>query len=796
MERVDPRCSRAMRVVLQALATLVILTALVACGDDPEVERAEVERSKDGSARPLGESDGVLDTGSADAADSSGDAADTAQTGDTTIPGDGVDGLDSVDADIFDADAVDATDSDTQPPADVDVTNDVGPTGPVDLAVPTTLAIPWVAKGAGPSSLTVDIDNRGVWVAITVAVLDAADIRVQGAPVSVGAGESLQFTLRFDGAAAATVRQARLRIDATPQGAGAIATRYEATVFAVAGNALPTASWTALAAGTTAYGRSATVRLASAPFPDDSGSWTDDSVNVFVPSDYIDRGPVHYVVHFHGHGTTLTSTLPYHKYREQLWASGVNAVLVTPQGPVNAASGNFGKLMREGNLALLLRDVTSILYRDRLIQTPLTGDVTLTEHSGGYQAVAANLDAAFDAGLVLAAHLFDGLYASSAAYEAFARVGGFLRSNHTASGGTRSNNTTLLAALGNLASATATGTTLRDKTAVIWPTIAAHNDATWWNQAFSEALRWGSFSARRGPRIELRTAIANAGTAMVTWLSPDDDWTTAHLVETSLGGTEWTVVARVDPATQRATFALPGDTGVYVRVVPEVEDVAAEDVLPSRSAYVHNGSPILVVDGFDRIFGGSWTDLRHDHAARVARFGQAATASNEAVAEGEVDLTDFPVVIWMVGDESVSDQTFDATERAIAAAYLDAGGALIVSGSEVAYELRNTGATFLTSLGAIYAADDSNQNAVKGVGPLGAVASFAFGTSASPYIEDFPDVLTTASGATIILRYGNDMVAGVGRAGKSAVLGFPLETIESDVALTTLIDALITFVAP
>jgi hypothetical protein len=780
-----------MRVVLQALVTLVILQpALVACGDDPEVERAEVERRKDGSARPLGEPDSVgPDTGAPDVAD----ATDTTQATDTTIPGDVADTSDAVDT----TDTLVPVDTaDTLSPADTDVTNDVGTTGPVDLGVPSTLAIPWVAAGAGSSSLAVDIDNRGVWVAVTVAVLDASDIRVQGAPVSVDVGQSLQFTLRFDGAAAATVRQARLRIDATPQGAGATATRYEATVFAVTGSVLPATSWTALAAGTTAYGRSTTVRLASAPFPDNSGAWTDDSVNVFVPSDYIDRGPVHYVVHFHGHGTTLASTLPYHKYREQLWASGVNAVLVTPQGPVNAASGNFGKLMRQNNLAVLLRDVTSILYRDRIIKTPLTGDVTLTEHSGGYQAVAANLEAVFDEGLVLSAHLFDGLYASSAAYEAFARVGGFLRSNHTAGGGTRSNNQALLATLGNLATSAFTGRSLRDKTAVIWPTIAAHNDATWWNQAFSEALRWGSFSARRGPRIELRSAIANAGTATVTWLSPDDDWTTAHLVETSVGGNEWSVVARVDPSTQRATFALPGDTGVYVRVVPEVEDVAAEDALPSRSAYVHNGSPVLVVDGFDRIFGGSWTDLRHDHAARVARLGQAATASNEAVAEGEVDLTDFPVVIWLVGDESVADQTFDATERAVASAYLDAGGALIVSGSEVAYELRNTGATFLTSLGAIYAADDANQNSVKGVGPLAAIASFAFGTSASPYIEDFPDVLTTASGATIILRYGNDMVAGVGRAGKSAVLGFPLETIESDAALTTLIDALITFVAP
>ncbi|HRE92330.1 MAG TPA: hypothetical protein PK095_24655, partial [Myxococcota bacterium] len=557
---------------------------------------------------------------------------------------------------------------------------------------------------------------------------------------------------------------------------------------------LPAATWTALSSGATVYGQTATVRLPTAPFPDSSGAWTDDSVNVFVPTDYLDRGPIHYVVHFHGHGTTLASTLTAHRYREQLWASGVNAVLVTPQGPVNAASGNFGKLMRPGNLAKLLSDVSSILYRDGRVLTPLTGDVTLTEHSGGYQAVALNLEEAFDEGLVVSAHLFDGLYGYSAAYEAFARAGGYLRSNHTSGGGTRSNNTALLATLGNVAVPKATMANLRDEVAVIWPTTAGHNDATWWDQAFAETLRWGSLSARRGPRIELRSAIAEGGTATIRWLAPDDMWTTGFAVETSSDGTTWSKRLSVGEHLSTASFPLANDVGVHVRVRAEVDGLPGGLGVASRSAYVLGGAPILVVDGFDRIFGGSWTDTRHDHAARVARLAGAATASNEAVSDGEVELTDFPVVIWLLGDESVADKTFTPDEQARVTAYLDDGGAIIVSGSEVAYELRTTGSTFLSRLGAVYSADDANQNNAKGAGPLAAVSSFAFGTSTAPYIEDFPDVLATTAGATIILRYGNDMVAGVGRAGASALLGLPLETVESDAALAGLLSALVDFV--
>lgn len=779
-----------MRAGLHTILIVMTFAVMVfGCADDPEVDRSSATRIHDAFASPTD----MVDTG--DAADGTNDVAETSDTGlvDTAPADTGTPDTGPTDTGTPDTGTTDTGPSDTGP-TDTSTT-DTGPVGAPELEVPSTLAIPWVRAGAGPSTLQVTIPNRGVFATIAASVVDAADIRVTSAPVSVAAGADLVLGLRFDGAASPLVRRARLRIDATAQGVGAPSTRYDIPLFAVAGANLPQTNWTALAAGTTAYGRTATVDLATAPFPDSSGSWTDDAVNVFVPTDYLDRGPVHYVVHFHGHGTTLASTLTSHRYREQLWASGVNAVLVTPQGPVNAASGNFGKLMRPGNLAKLLADVTSILYRDGLIQTPLSGDVTLTEHSGGYQAVALNLEEVFDEGLVVSAHLFDGLYGYSAQFEAFARAGGYLRSNHTSGGGTRSNNNALLATLGNLAVASPSMNNLRDEIAVIWPTTASHSDSTWWEQAFSEALRWGSVSARRGPRIELRSAIAEGGTATITWLAPDDMWTTAFVVETSSDGDEWSTRTRVGSHLSKATFPLAHDVGIMVRVRPEVDGLPPEAWLPSRAAWVHGGSPILVVDGFDRIFGGSWTDTHHDHAARLARLANAATASNEAVVDGEVDLTDFPVVVWMLGDESVADKTFSPAEQALITAYLDAGGGFIASGSELAYDLRTNGSTLLSRLGAVYSADDANQNSARGVGPLASLSSFEFGTSTSPYIEDYPDVLATATSATILLRYGNDMIAAVGRAGSSAVVGFPLETLESDAALAALLEALISYVS-
>jgi hypothetical protein len=733
-----------------------LLVALLpsACADDPAVNAATAERTRPPTVATSGL---PTDTGGPDGllSDTEGPSRDAQDTGALPEP-------DTATSDLAEADTGPA------------------PSAP-QIALPRTLALPFVRANGSPSTATFRFPNDGAPGAVSVSLAGNPLLALEAPPSRID--ESLELTLRFQGSASPVTAEGRLRVTL-----GGVT--QEAIVFAVAGRALPAATWTPLETGATRYGSTTTVALDTAPFPDPGAAWTDPSVNVFVPEDFVDRGPIEYVVHFHGHGTTLASTLVSHRYREQLWASGANAILVTPQGPINAASGNFGKLMREGGLTALLADVTTLLYRDGLVQTPRTGNVTLTEHSGGYQAVALNLDAAFDDGLVVSAHLFDGLYGYASAYEAFARAGGYLRSNHTAGGGTRTKNLALLGDLGALATDVATAKTLRDATAIIWPTFATHNDSTWWEQAFSETLRWGAHSARRGPRVELRSAIAEGGVATVTWFTPEDDFTSGYRIEVSTDGKAWTT-ATTTP-NERATFPLAG--GRWVRVTPIVEDV--EDPVPSDAGFVEDDAEVLVVDGFDRIFGGSWTDLRHDHAGRVASLAKAATASNEAVVEGEVALTDFAVVIWLLGDESVADHTFTSPEQSVLTRYLDAGGRVLVSGSEVAFDLKTNGQTFLSRLGAVYVGDDANQLAVRGVGPLAGVGNTPFGGPGAPYPEDFPDILGTASGASIILQYANGMTAGVGRAGESAVLGFPLETVESDTQLATLLAALRGFLAP
>jgi hypothetical protein len=172
--------------------------------------------------------------------------------------------------------------------------------------------------------------------------------------------------------------------------------------------------------------RGVTIELAprSAPYPLAGRPWTDPTVLAFVPRHLRLAGrALDVVVFFHGHGTTAREALVRHQLREQLAESRQNAVLVVPQGPVRAADGDFGKLMRTGGLARLLGEVRELLAGARVSSvlgpTSCAGArrvdrVVVAAHSGGYRAGAA---AVAHGGIeVREAWLFDALYGEAAAY--------------------------------------------------------------------------------------------------------------------------------------------------------------------------------------------------------------------------------------------------------------------------------------------------------------------------------------------------------------------------------------------
>ncbi|MBN1946739.1 MAG: hypothetical protein JW797_13775 [Bradymonadales bacterium] len=147
--------------------------------------------------------------------------------------------------------------------------------------------------------------------------------------------------------------------------------------------------------------RGVTLRLTMAhgPFPCRSEPYTDATTWVFVPTTY--RLPsdqrVDLVVHFHGHNTTAQESMERHQLREQLFDSRQNAILVMPQGPVQAADSSGGKLdqpegfldfLTEVRKTLQLTRVGRELGDSRLTRGARVGVVCASAHSGGYRVLA------------------------------------------------------------------------------------------------------------------------------------------------------------------------------------------------------------------------------------------------------------------------------------------------------------------------------------------------------------------------------------------------------------------------
>ena len=222
---------------------------------------------------------------------------------------------------------------------------------------------------------------------------------------------------------------------------------------------------------------------------------------------------------------------------------------------------------------------------------------------------------------------------------------------------------------------------------------------------------------------------------------------------------------------------------------------------------------VLIVNGFDRLrrFQNPTQDIggiierqipRRTNAMNyVVQFAQAlesttvgfASCVNEAVIDQQIALGDYDIVLWNSGTESTEDATFNSSEQTLVTTFLQNGGAIFVSGSNVGFDLvgQSNGVTFYQdTLGAAFVTD--NAGTVVGVTATGAgiftgVADFDFSsTNGAPYVVYTPDEILPQTGATAALTY-QELPSGGGTAAiqfdsgvyRTVVFGFPFETITS-----------------
>lgn len=241
---------------------------------------------------------------------------------------------------------------------------------------------------------------------------------------------------------------------------------------------------------------------------------------------------------------------------------------------------------------------------------------------------------------------------------------------------------------------------------------------------------------------------------------------------------------------------------------------AVRDGKPSRFSEVLGGvpgqekPPFLIVNGFNRPITGNTRDFIRMHGKAVHYHGYSfESASNEAIESGRIDLNDYQSAVWILGSESTADQTFSSTEQVRVRDFLDNGGNLFVSGSEIAWDLDNQGTTsdrdFIRNyLKSQYVADapgniSNTYYVAAGIngGIFDQITNITFDNgSHGTYNVSWPDVITGVNGginAMIYPGYSGANVAAVtykghfpggdnqtdSPEGSVVVLGFPFETI-------------------
>jgi hypothetical protein len=244
--------------------------------------------------------------------------------------------------------------------------------------------------------------------------------------------------------------------------------------------------------------------------------------------------------------------------------------------------------------------------------------------------------------------------------------------------------------------------------------------------------------------------------SQTTWaLAADETTLTASTTSITLNQADFKVVPTSDVYHFRLTAIIPNGPSTIVESL-------ASDVY-SRSSNV-TGKKVLIVDGFDRI--GAYTKSFHNFA--TSYFNelknnaalQINTVANEKIEDGTIVLNNYDMVFWFTGDDSSVNIPISINEKAQIKSYLEAGGKLLLSGSEIGYNLgRNGAALYDLSFMNGYLKANYSSDGVEGDTPATGVNGSPFDgiacTLGLEYPEKYPDNLTAIGGSIEIFKYSS-----------------------------------------
>ncbi|HEV7924454.1 MAG TPA: basic secretory protein-like protein, partial [Verrucomicrobiae bacterium] len=210
-------------------------------------------------------------------------------------------------------------------------------------------------------------------------------------------------------------------------------------------------------------GRLIVTNFASAPFPHPlraqghsyrdqffSGAehYQDSHVALFIPKDFKPGRTIDFVVHFHGWGNNVSNALGKYQLPEQFAASHRNAILIVPQGPLDASDSFGGKLEDAEGFKRFMAEGMEVLKQHGIVAKGGIGHLILSGHSGGYEVISAILAGGGLTGKISEVWLFDALYAKTERFALwFDHHPGRFIDLYTEHGGTKDETEALIAAL-------------------------------------------------------------------------------------------------------------------------------------------------------------------------------------------------------------------------------------------------------------------------------------------------------------------------------------------------------------
>ena len=269
-----------------------------------------------------------------------------------------------------------------------------------------------------------------------------------------------------------------------------------------------------------------------------------------------------------------------------------------------------------------------------------------------------------------------------------------------------------------------------------------------------------------------------------------------YLVYLSEDGWNWDrAKARYITGTSFVAGELPTDGPTYVRVHAWSDtqgEGAGSDVRAARGMV--GATRVLLVDGNERWAAepnventrGFNPEFVVQHAESLPGELAFDSVGVRQLAQGLVELEAYDAVLWSLGEESTFHETFSDAEQVLVAAYLAQGGALMVSGAELGWDLESEGSdadrAFLHDwLHVRYAGDDAGTYVVTPSDDTGPTYGFF-----TPGHLDaaYPDMLTPEPGANAMLDYVGGAQAGAAAVSyvgdhRTVVLGFPFECVDN-----------------